>query len=86
MNSQPDSIRLFVKPGCPWCKEVINWFNERDVTYTALDVVSDPIARREMRELTGQSRAPSMEADGVVLADFGVDELETWWTQQGFKV
>jgi hypothetical protein len=26
-----------------------------------------------------------LEADGRVLADFGADELETWWQAQGWS-
>ena len=43
-------------------------------------------ARAEMRELTSQTKAPSIELDGHVLADFGADELEVWLTQLGYTV
>ena len=39
-----------------------------------------------MKELTGQTSAPCMEVDGLVLADFGVDELEAFWKQHGFEM
>jgi glutaredoxin 3 len=80
----PQSIRLFVKPGCPWCHEAIDWLDERGIKYETLDVISDPEARAEMQELTGQSKAPSIDVDGDILADFGADELEAWWKKKGF--
>jgi hypothetical protein len=43
-------------------------------------------ARAEMLELTGQTRAPSVEWDGHVLADFGADELEVAVSQWGYSV
>ena len=82
----PQSIRLFIKPGCPWCDEAIDWLAARKITYTTLDVTNDASARQEMRELTGQTKAPSIDVDGEILADFGADELEVWWKQQGFGV
>lgn len=81
---RPDKIRLFIKPGCPWCDEAIEWLDQRGIRYELLDVIRNAAARQEMRELTGQTRAPSMDADGQVLADFGADELEAWWREQGW--
>lgn len=78
------TIRLFIKPGCPWCDDALDWLSARGIKHETLDVISDSNARREMFELTGQTRAPSIEVDGHVLADFGADELETWWRKMGF--
>jgi glutaredoxin len=77
-------VRLFIKPYCGWCHEAIDWLDERGVAYEKLDVTSDAAARKEMHSLTGQSLAPVIDVDGEVLADFGVDELEAWWTKMGF--
>lgn len=81
----PQSVRLFIKPGCPWCHEAIDWLTERGVRYEALDVIRDAEARTEMHALTGQSKAPSIDVDGQILADFGADELEAWWRQKDFQ-
>jgi glutaredoxin 3 len=81
---KPIQIRLFIKPGCPWCDEAIDWLDGRKIAYQTLDVIRDTAARAEMRELTGQTKAPSIDVDGHILADFGADELETWWRQMEF--
>jgi glutaredoxin len=80
----PSQIRLFIKPGCPWCDEAIEWLDGRNISYDTLDVTNDRDARAEMLELTGQSKAPSIDVDGEILADFGADELEVWWKKNGF--
>ena len=80
----PEKIRLFVKPGCPWCIEAKDWLDQHKITYETLNVSADAAARSEMLELTGQTKAPSIDVDGQILADFGADELEIWWNQQGF--
>jgi monothiol glutaredoxin len=80
----PAEIRLFIKPGCPWCDEAIDWLDARKITYQTLDVTNDRAARAEMLELTGQTKAPCIDVDGEVLADFGADELEVWWKKQGY--
>ena len=78
------SVRLFIKPSCPWCDDAIDWLAARGIAHETLDVTSDDDARREMRELTGQTKAPSIDVDGHILADFGADELEAWWSKMGF--
>lgn len=80
----PGPVRLFIKPGCPWCDEALDWLSAQGIPHEMLDVTSDPAARREMFNLTGQTRAPSIDVDGHVLADFGADELEAWWKEMGF--
>jgi glutaredoxin 3 len=80
----PQSVRLFIKPTCPWCHEAIEWLENHQIPFERLDVIRDPAAHSEMRELTGQTRAPSIDVDGHILADFGADELEAWWKRMGF--
>lgn len=75
-------IRLFIKPTCPWCREVMAWLDERTIPYERLDITADRSVREEMERISGQPRVPTMQADGRVLADFGVEELEPWWAEQ----
>ena len=72
-------VRLFIKPGCPWCDEAIDWLDAKGVRYAILFVTRDSKAREEMHRLTGQTKAPSIDLDGQILADFGADELAAWW-------
>lgn len=72
-------IRLFVKPFCGWCHEAKDWLEERGLAFEELDVVSDRAAYQEMKEISGQTRAPVIEVDGEVLADFDTDQLEAFW-------
>lgn len=83
---KPESIRLFIKPGCPWCEEVVDWLDSHSITYTTLDVTEDEDARSEMFDLTGQTKTPSIEVDDHVLSDFGADELEAWWEKKRFDI
>ena len=74
-------IRLFIKPYCGWCHKAQRWLDERGIKYEKLDVLADSQAMTEMVKLSGQSLAPVLEADGKILADFGPEELETFWAQ-----
>jgi glutaredoxin len=82
---KPAKIRLFVKPFCGWCEEASEWLDARGLAYETLDVIEDAAARKEMAALSGQTRAPVIDVDGEILADFGADELEAWWKQRGFQ-
>lgn len=66
---------LYIKPGCPWCDEVVDYFEKKKIAYRAQVVSGNPAAMKEMVDLSGQTKAPTMDWDGEVLADFGVDEL-----------
>jgi glutaredoxin 3 len=79
MRMKSMKTRLFIKPGCPWCDEAMEWLDRKGVSYEVLNVTRDAAARAEMLRLTGQTKAPSIEVDGQVLADFGADELAAWW-------
>jgi glutaredoxin len=67
---------LYVKPGCPWCTEATDFLDANGIKYQTLDVVADPAARADMLRKSGQTKAPTLDWHGKVLADFGVDELK----------
>ena len=76
---KPKSVRLFIKPYCGWCYEAKDWLDDRGVAYETLDVNANPVARREMFDLSGQTLAPVIDVDGHVLADFDTDLLQEFW-------
>lgn len=82
---KPKRVRLFIKPFCGWCHEAQDWLDERGIKYEALDVTSDKAARKEMLELTGQSKAPCIEVDEEILADFDTGQLEVFWKKLGLE-
>ena len=72
-----DSMNLYVKPGCPWCVEAVDWLKSRGLAFREIDVFSEPGAFDHMKAISGQSLAPTLElADGTVLPDFDVGQLE----------
>lgn len=66
---------LYVKSGCPWCNEAVEFLDSHGVSYRELNVSEDAAARDEMQKKSGQTRAPTLDWNGKILADFGVDEL-----------
>lgn len=76
---------LYIKPGCPWCEEVIDYLNARRIAFKQVIVSGNPVAMQAMIDLSGQSKAPTMDWDGEVLADFGVDELIPFLKTHGIE-
>jgi glutaredoxin len=76
---------LYIKRGCPWCDEVIEYLDRQKIEVEIRVVSGDRTAMQEMIELSGQSKAPTLDWDGQVLADFGVDELVPFLKKIGVK-
>lgn len=67
---------LYVKTGCPYCKAAIEYLDEHEVAYEKVEVRSSPEGLAKLEEISGQNKTPTLDWDGEVLADFGVDELK----------
>ncbi len=82
---QPTWI-LYVKSGCPWCIDAVGYLNERGYRYQEVDVSRDRAAFAKMQEVSGQTRAPTLQiGEDLVLADFDNRQLETFLTKHGLK-
>ncbi len=69
------SRTLYLKTGCPWCVEVERYFDTNNIEVSKIIVSGNRSAMEEMVRLSGQSKAPTLDWEGEILADFGVDEL-----------
>lgn len=74
---------LYIKPGCPWCDDVLEYLDQKRIEVQTVIVSGNREAMQEMFELSGQSKAPTMDWHGEVLADFGVEELVPFLQQRG---
>ena len=66
---------LYIKTGCPWCDDVIDYLDRQRIEVETIVVSGNREAMAEMVALSGQSKAPTLDWHGKVLADFGVEEL-----------
>jgi len=74
---------LYIKRGCPWCDDVVAYLAKHKIEVRTLVVSTDRDAMREMVELSGQTKAPTMDWHGHLLADFGVEELIPFLKKHG---
>lgn len=77
---------LYVKQGCPWCDEAVEFLDGHGVGYRLKEVHSDAAAFEEMQKKSGQTKAPTLDWNGKILADFGTDELVPFLREQNVKL
>lgn len=77
---------LYTKRGCAWCREVVEFLDRNGVGYRLREVTDDPEAFAQMERTSGQTRAPTLDWHGDVLADFGVDELVPFLRSHNVKL
>lgn len=76
---------LYVKTGCPWCHEAVATLQKFGISYDEVVVSGNSDAMNEMVRLSGQSKAPTMDWDGEILADFGAEELIPFLQARGIQ-
>ena len=77
---------LYVKPHCPWCHEVIEFLSANGIGYREQNVIENQNAFAEMQRKSGQTRAPTLDWRGEILADFGVQELVPFLREHNVKL
>ena len=78
-------MKVYIKPGCPWCVDAVGYLKREGYNFEEIDVIANPDQFDEMRRISGQSCAPTMTVGDLLLADFGVDELEVFLEENGLE-
>ena len=79
-------MKLYVKVWCPWCVAAREWLDARGFGYELIDVEADRADYDEMIQLSDQSKTPTLvTSGGVVLPDFGTEELEAFVALHGLR-
>ena len=73
---------LYVKTGCPYCTAATDYLDQHQIVYEEIDVRGDAAGMAKLKEISGQTRTPTLQWDGKVLANFGTDELEKFLAQR----
>jgi len=79
------SMIVYVKGGCPWCVEALEYLDRQGFEYEVRDVLADPESFARMRGISGQSLAPTLEFGDKVLADFDTGQLEAFLEAHGIE-
>ncbi|MEM7013407.1 MAG: glutaredoxin family protein [Verrucomicrobiota bacterium] len=71
-------LKVYVKPGCPWCIGVTAYLRNEGYEFSEIDVLASEKAYEEMQKLSGQTMTPTLTFGELLLADAGVPELKKW--------
>ena len=52
---------LYLKPGCPWCEDVVSYLAKKKIAVKKVIVSGNREAMQEMVDLSGQTKAPTMD-------------------------
>ena len=77
------NIILYTKTGCPWCEEVLTLFKEKNVAYEEREVRSNKVYFDELVAKSGQSKTPTFDVDGEILADSDAGQISVFMKNKG---
>ncbi len=72
------NIILYTKRGCPWCNDVIDYLQREHIPFEEREVLSNEVYFKEMVAKSGQTKAPTLDIDGVILKDSDVDQVRAY--------
>ncbi len=75
--SQP-KITAYMKPSCGWSMGVRAVLKKYNLTYEDKDIINYPENREEMIRKSGQPLQPTLDINGLILADVSGEDLEAW--------
>ena len=69
-------VKIYSTSVWPWCKKTKSFLDEKNVSYTDLDVAEDKEARNEMIKISGQMGVPVISIDDQVLVGYNESKLK----------
>ena len=76
-------LLVYTKSGCPWCRDVLDFLREKEVVFEEREVRGNAQWFDEMVKKSGQSKAPTLDLMGEILADTDRDAVELWLRGKG---
>jgi glutaredoxin 3 len=67
---------LYIKQGCPWCADALEYFSGVGLELELIDVRANPSRMAELEKVSGQTKTPTLKNGDFVVADFDVDEFK----------
>lgn len=77
------SLIIYTKTGCPWCIDALTFLQTHNVQFEEREVRSNPEFMKELEEKSGQTKAPTLDLDGEILADTDAQAIEIFLKEKG---
>jgi glutaredoxin 3 len=60
------ALTIYTKPGCPYCRQALDYYTEKGIEFTDKDAQNDKAAQKEMLEFSGGDvTVPCIVENGV---------------------
>lgn len=77
------NIIVYTKTGCPWCIGVTDFLNQKGISFEERNVTEKEEYFIEMQAKSGQTKAPTLDIDGDIIADSDKDQVEQELIKRG---
>jgi glutaredoxin 3 len=57
-------VKMFTKPGCPYCEAAREHYDSKGIAYDEIDVIGNAAAQKELLRLSGGRRIVPVIIDG----------------------
>jgi len=75
IDAQTADIEIYTTPTCPYCKQAMNYMDERGIAYLEKDIENDSGNRREFEDLGGNG-VPLIIVYGQPMSGFDEEYFE----------
>lgn len=69
------SIIVYTKTGCLWSIRAMEYLRRNGISFEERDFIKNPAYRKEVEEKSGQSKSPTLDIDGIIVPNAGVEEV-----------
>ena len=77
------NIIIYTKTGCSWCTGVLQLLNEKKVVFEEREVLGNKTYFDELVKKSSQTKTPTLDIDGYILADSDKDQVSQYLKEKG---
>jgi len=77
------SLIIYTKTGCPWCVDALEFLQTNNVQFEEREVLINAQFMQELESKSGQNKTPTIDLDGVILADSDAQAIEIFLKEKG---
>ncbi len=74
-KKEQKTVTIYTTPTCHYCHLAKDYFDEKNIKYSAKDVTEDMDAQQEMIKKSGQLGVPVIDIGGDILIGFNVSKI-----------
>ncbi len=79
------SFIVYTKRGCPWCEEVLTLLHSKNISFEEREVLGKVAYFTELQQKSGQTKVPTLDLDGDILADTDAQAVTLFLRKKGFQ-